>query len=133
MTIFESKVIINKPLDEVYSFLSNMNNHEQLMPDNISNWTSTKDEAQFSIKNMASLALKVSNRVENQSISIEPASDAPFKAAIKWNLSENGHYSTEATISISAELNMMMKMMAGGMLQNLADHQAKQLQVSCKL
>lgn len=128
MTVFESKVIIKKPLPEVYSFLANMNNHERLMPDNISNWSSTEDTAQFSIKNMGNLALRVSNRIQDKSIFIEPASEAPFKTSINWKLSESGPDATEATITISAELNMMLKMMASGMLQKLADHQGQSLQ-----
>ncbi|HEY0899586.1 MAG TPA: SRPBCC family protein, partial [Sphingobacteriaceae bacterium] len=45
MTVFESKTVIAKPVADVYSFLSDINNHEQLMPENVSNWSSTHDEA----------------------------------------------------------------------------------------
>ena len=55
MTVIQNTVEINKPVSEVYNFLSDMNNHEQLMPDNIVNWTSTADETRFTIKNMAKL------------------------------------------------------------------------------
>ena len=41
MTTFESKASINKPANEVYQFLADMNNHQQLMPENIQDWTST--------------------------------------------------------------------------------------------
>ena len=68
MSIFESKVEINKPVNEVYKFLADFNNHQKLMPENISNWSSTTDEASFSVQNMAKLALKISNRIENQAI-----------------------------------------------------------------
>ena len=129
MTVFESKVIINKPLDEVYSFLADLNNHTRLMPDNVSNVSSTQDEIRFSIQNMVNLALKVSNRIKNESILILPSSEAPFKTELKWTVSDYGHHSTQAVITISAELNMMLKMMASGPLQKLADHQTKQLQI----
>jgi hypothetical protein len=33
------------------------------MPDNIQEWTSTADEASFSIQNMAKLSLKIEERV----------------------------------------------------------------------
>jgi len=128
MTAFESKVLIKKPLQEVYSFLADLNNHEQLMPDNVSNWSSTKDTAQFSIKNMGNLTLRVTSRVLDKNILIEPASDAPFKTAINWHLSQHDENTTQATVTISAELNMMMKMMASGMLQKLADHQGQSLE-----
>ena len=68
MTVIESTVEVNKPVSEVYTFLSNMNNHQQLMPENIYNWESTEDDARFTIQNMAKLAIKISNRVENEEI-----------------------------------------------------------------
>ncbi|PWG79607.1 SRPBCC family protein [Pararcticibacter amylolyticus] len=127
MTVFESKQTINKPIETVYSFLADFNNHSQLMPDNISDWSSSKDEAAFAIKNMARLALKISNRIENQSIIIVPAQEVPFNVEMRWVVSTLGTDSTEAILTISAELNMMMKMMASGPLKKLTDHQTSQL------
>lgn len=127
MTIIESKATINKPVSEVYSFLMDLNHHQQLMPDNIYNWSSTKDEARFTIQNMAKLALKVSNRIENKEITIIPSEKAPFDVELKWSLMDNGDGTTEAKHIISADLNMMMKMLASGPLQKLADHQTIQL------
>jgi hypothetical protein len=59
MTLIESKVSINKPINEVFEFLSDLNNHQQLMPENIYNWSSTKDEAKFTIQNMFHLSQKI--------------------------------------------------------------------------
>ena len=127
MTIIESKATINKPVSEVYSFLMDLDHHQKLMPDNIYNWSSTKDEARFTIQNMAKLALKVSNRIENKEITIIPSEKAPFDVELKWSLMDNGDGTTEAKHIISADLNMMMKMLASGPLQKLADHQTIQL------
>ncbi len=127
MTVFESKAIINKPLSEVYNFLSDLNNHQKLMPENVYNWSSTTDEARFTIQNMAKLALKVSDRVENSSILIVPAEEVPFPVELKWSLTDNGDATTQAVLTISADLNMMMKMLASGPLQKLTDHQTNSL------
>lgn len=127
MSIFESKVELNKPVSEVYSFLADFNNHQQLMPDNISNWSSTTDEARFSVQNMAKLALKISNRIENQTIIIVPAEQVPFNVDMRWIVADLGNNVTEAILTISAELNMMMKMMASGPLKNLVEHQTQAL------
>ncbi len=126
MTVFESKVLLNKPVAEVYAFLEDLNNHEGLMPENIYNWSSTKDEARFTIQNMAKLALKVESRVENAEILIVPAEAAPISLNLKWTLNETGDQ-TEAKLTISAELNMMMKMLASGPLQKLTDYQTNAL------
>jgi len=127
MTVFESKVSLNKPVAEVYSFLSDFNNHKQLMPSNISNWSSTVNGASFNIQNMAKLSLKISNRIPQSSIIIIPAEEAPFTIEIRWVVADLGNDTTEAILTLSAELNMMMKMMASGPLQKLVDHQTSQL------
>ena len=127
MTKIESKTTVNKPIAEVYSFLADMNNHQQLMPENIYNWSSTTDEARFTIQNMAKLALKVSSRINNREIIIVPSEEAPFPVELKWILSDLGNNTTMASHTISAELNMVMKMIASGPLQKLADHQTSQL------
>jgi len=128
MTTFESKTTIKKPVSDVYSFLADLNNHEKLMPDNIYNWSSTKDDAHFTIQNMAKLALKVSNRTKDKEIVIIPSEKAPFDLEIKWVLTEDSKGTTEAKYIISADLNVMMKMLAAGPLQKLADHQTSKLE-----
>jgi carbon monoxide dehydrogenase subunit G len=130
MTTIQSKTTINKTPAEVYTFLADLNNHQQLMPENIYNWSSTNDEARFTIQNMAKLALKVSSRSENQEIIIIPSEEAPFPVELKWTLNDLGNGTTEAVHTISAELNMMMKMLASGPLQKLADHEATQLKAA---
>lgn len=126
MTIFESKVNINKPANEVYQFLADMNNHQQLMPDTIQDWTSTTDEARFGIQNMAKLALRIDNRVENTGINIIPFEKPPFDLELKWVLNASDS-ATEVKFTIAADLNMMMKMLASGPLQKLADHETEKL------
>lgn len=128
MTIIESTAVVNKPINGVYSFLADLNNHQQLMPDNIYNWSSTKDEARFTIQNMAKLALKISTLVGNKEISIISSEKAPFDVELKWTLTDKDSRTTEAKLTISADLNMMMKMLASGPLQKLADHQVAKLQ-----
>ncbi len=126
MTKFESKITINKPVAEVYDFLADLNNHQKLMPENIYNWSSTRDTANFTIQNMATLGVKISTRTENAAVVIIPSEAAPFDLEMKWELSSvaNG---TNVVYTVSADLNMMMKMLASGPLQKLVDHQTQSL------
>jgi carbon monoxide dehydrogenase subunit G len=126
-TSINSTVTLHKPIADVYTFLADLNNHQQLMPDNIYNWSSTTDEAAFTIQNMAKLAIKVSSRIPNEVIVAIPSAEAPFDLELKWELKDLGNDTTEATHTISAELNMMLKMLASGPLQQLADHQTTKL------
>jgi len=127
MTTIQNNVTIEKSVQEVYAFLKYLNNHEQLMPENIYNWSSTADEARFTIQNMAKLALKVDERIEDQEIKLVPSEKAPFDVTLKWTLSTVSANVTVATFTIEADLNMMMKMIASGPLQKLADFQVNKL------
>jgi len=113
-------------VNRVYDFLADMNNHQKLMPDNIQDWVSTYDTARFSIPNMAKLSLAVESRVPNSEIKIIPNEKPPFDLELKWNLAVDGDQ-TNVVFTISADLNMMLKMLASGPLQKLADHETEAL------
>ncbi|TKC06318.1 SRPBCC family protein [Pedobacter frigoris] len=127
MTVIESSTELNLPVETVYVFLADLNNHQQLMPENIYNWSSTEDEASFTIQNMAKLAIRISERKENQELTAIPTEKPPFDVELKWTVADNGKGGTIAKHIISADLNMMMKMLASGPLQKLADHQTQKL------
>ena len=126
MSTFESKISINNSIAAVYQFLADFNNHQQLMPDTVQNWTSTQNEASFSIQNMVQLSLQIDERVENESINIIAIGTPPFAIQLNWTLADDNG-STAVTFTINAELNMMMKMMASGPLQKLANHEVDAL------
>jgi carbon monoxide dehydrogenase subunit G len=126
MTTFESSTIINKPVHEVYQFLADMNNHQQLMPDNIINWSSTVDEASFNIPNMVKLVLRIKERITDSEIKIFPVQQPPFNLDLKWVLTPSGQQ-TEVLFAINADLNIMMKTLASRPLQKLVDEEIANL------
>lgn len=126
MTVIESKVTLSAPAASVYNFLADLNNHQQLMPENVVGWTATKDEARFNIQNMAKLVLRVASRNPNE-ILINAVEAPPFPLELKWQLKEAGQQ-TQVFYTISADMNMMMKMLASGQLQKLADYETQKLQ-----
>ncbi|MDB5090361.1 MAG: orotate phosphoribosyltransferase [Mucilaginibacter sp.] len=127
MTTFESKATIQQPINKVFDFLSDLNNHHKLMPaEDIQNWKSSYDEASFSIKNMINLSLKVESRIENKEIKIVPAEKPPFGMELKWELAADNDQ-TAVAFTITADLNMMMKMAVSGQLKKLAEHETNSL------
>ncbi|WP_270087041.1 SRPBCC family protein [Sphingobacterium sp. SYP-B4668] len=127
MTVIQSNKEIGRSVEEVYQFLADFNNHEQLMPENIYNWSSTNEEARFTIQNMAKLALKIDQRIENEEIVASPSEKAPFDLTLRWKLRPISDTTTKADFVIEADLNMMMKMLASGPLQKLAEYQVNKL------
>ncbi len=75
---------------------------------------------------MLKLSLKIGERVADQEIKIIPAEKPPFDLELKWELLADGDH-TDVTFTITAELNMMMKMLATGPLQKLADDESANL------
>ncbi len=127
MSVFESKVQISKSSEEVFTFLSDFNNHRELMPEMISDWNSDLDTAVFSFQNMAKLSMKISERQQASRVLIVPNQQVPFPIQMEWKISPLNETTTEVTLSITAELNMMLKMVASGPLNTLVSAQTKKL------
>ena len=125
MTIIESNILIDAMPATVYNFLVDLNNHQQLMPENVINWTSTKNEARFQIQNMAKLVLQLVSRNPTE-ILIQAVENPPFPLELKWAIKE-ASAQTDVTFTISADMPMMMKMLAKSPLQKLADHETARL------
>jgi carbon monoxide dehydrogenase subunit G len=126
MSTFKSSTRIKRPAKEIYDFLADINNHERLAPEEeITDWSSTGDVASFTVRNMLKLSLRM-ERIAETMIKLVPASKPPFNIEMKWELSVDGEY-TDVTFTIEADLNMMLKMVASGPLQKLADDESASL------
>lgn len=127
MTSIESEhVSVNAPINEVFTFLLDINNHEKLMPEQIVNWQSTDTTCSFTIKGTADLALKQGDITDNKRIQLIPNGKAPFELDLVWTLMEEGN-ATKAQLVLNAELNMFLKMVAVKPLQNFLNLQAENL------
>ena len=125
MNTFTSTTQITRPVSDIYAYLSDFNNHRVLMPDNVQAWSSDYNDASFNVQGIT-LKLSITERESNSRIAITPTKKAPFDLKLVWDLASNNGTS-EITLTITAELNMMMKMMVAGPLQKLADHQTETL------
>ena len=102
-------------------FLSDFNNFEKLMPEQVVNWTSTTNSCSFTIKGMADLAMKIGDTEANRFISYTSDGDSPFPFHLDFNLSETDGSSCDVTAVLHAQLNTMLKMMASRPLQNFVN------------
>jgi hypothetical protein len=118
MTRLESdKVTISKTAKETYDFLSDFNNFKKLMPEQVVDWESTRDECSFTIKGMASLGMKITERVPNSLIKVVKSGNAPFDFGLTCVIDDlQNHCAVQ--LYFDADLNPMMKMMASKPLLN---------------
>ena len=122
MTSFKSdKIIINRSPEELFAFLSDFNNFEKLMPEQVTNWKSTNESCSFTIKGMADLAMKMGQQTEFSQITYNSEGKKPFAFDLNTHFNSVDDDQTETQIILNADLNPMLKMMAGRPLQNFVN------------
>ena len=119
MTRIESdKQVLNKSSKEIFDFLSDFNNFQKLMPEQVTNWESTTEECRFTIAGMATLGMKMSEKKPNDYIKVIKNGNAPFDFTLECLMKEKDASKAEVQLAFNADLNPMLKMMAVKPLTN---------------
>lgn len=120
MTRLESKTVnIDKSPQEVFEFLSDFNNFQKLMPEQVTDWVSEKTTCSFNIKGMASLGMAHDSLTPFSEVKIKRNGKAPFDFFLTCKIdgSQDGTKS-DLTLYFDADLNPFLKMMAEKPLTN---------------
>ena len=119
MTRIESdNTAVKKSSEEVFNFLSNFNNFQKLMPEQVTDWKSTEEECTFTISGMATLGMKIVEKKPNDFIKVERNGKAPFDFTLEVLINQKSNSESEVQLAFNAELNPMLKMMAVKPLTN---------------
>jgi len=129
MKNFESKRVTLKASEQtVFAFLSDMSNLGRFMPEQITNWQATVDTCSFTIQNMTTLSMHISERVPFERIDVTSEGKTPFDFTLHLLLYPQTETQSEACFILNADLNMVFSMMASKPLQNLVDLMASNLE-----
>ena len=129
MTTIESdKVDVNSSVENTFQFLSDFNNYEGLMPDQITSWESNEDECSFNIKGMASIGMRIDDKVNGNEIRIKSTNKSPFRFDLNCFLDGEGGTCTSYMV-FESDLNPMLQMMVEKPLGSLFNHIVKSLKV----
>jgi carbon monoxide dehydrogenase subunit G len=128
MTHIESQTAqVNAPSSAVFSYLSDMNNIEKLLPvGKYSEWKSDADACSFKIQNAYTIGLRIKESKPNEEITYESTAGSPFPFTLKVKLNESGA-NTEGQLICDAQINPFLEMMVKAPLKNLFDYMAAQL------
>lgn len=128
MTTIESKrVEIAKPAKELYTFLQDMNNFEQLLPlGRISEWTSDGVSCSFKVQGAATIGLKLDGGNEYELLKLKATERSPFPFTLDAHLDEKNGVTT-AWMEFNGDINPFIKMMVEKPLKNLFDHIADRM------
>jgi hypothetical protein len=132
--IKSEKTKISCPLGKIYGFVSDFNNFQQLMPDQVTNWQSTADSCSFNISGMGALALRIKEKFPETKIVIVPETGTkiPFTFELNCKLQALSTDITEAEFIFDHEMPAMISLMASRPLQNMVDIFAKKLKEYCE-
>ncbi|MCC7301211.1 MAG: hypothetical protein IT233_01080 [Bacteroidia bacterium] len=115
----ESQVVdIENSQENVFVFLSDFSNFGKMMPPQVTDWKASADECSFVINGMATIGMKITERVPNERISIvSHGGKIPFSFTLNAVISANGSHSRGQLI-FESDMNPMMRMMVEKPLSN---------------
>lgn len=130
---YESKQVrILRPAELVYTTLSDFSNFTPILQDKVEGWQATQDECSFKVKGF-SVKLRIIEREPFKVVKISAAEGSPFDFAFWLQLQEicaEPQYDTRMRLVLHIELNMMLKMMVAGKIQEALDQIADQIAMS---
>ncbi|MBP8823669.1 MAG: hypothetical protein KBH07_08500 [Flavobacteriales bacterium] len=128
MTTIQSKTVgIRRRAEELYHFLQDMNNFQQLLPqDRISEWKSDGKSCSFKVQGAATIGLALDGGTPNSLVKMKSTDRSPFNFTLDVHLKETPEH-TEAYQLFQADLNPLLKMMVEKPLKNLFDHIAERM------
>lgn len=109
MNIKGNKVIVSKSKAEVVTFLTKMENFEQLMPADTKFEVLGEDIFLFGLKGMPEIKLRLKEHSENQVVLGAASDKLPF--TLTADLTEIDASETEVKLSFEGKFNAMMGMM----------------------
>lgn len=127
MIIESEKQIVKTSKEEVYSFLSDARNIENLLPkEEIKEFKGTKTDCSFKVQGGITISLIQEEMISNEKIIMKSGdkSPFPFKLNIYMNEVDGG---TEGYIVFDGEVNAFLKMMVKKPLTNLFNYMTNAL------
>ncbi len=125
--IESEKVEVNNSSENIFNYLSDFNNFKQLMPPQVTNWTSTTEDCSFTINGMATIGMKIIDKTPFTKITISSNGKVPFEFKLFVLITGTGANSCIGQLVFESELNMMMKMMVEKPLTNFFNMLAQKM------
>lgn len=112
---------ILRPAEQIYAAISRFDNLTPALVDKVEEWQATEDRCSFKAKGF-SIKLRMEERIAAKQVKIVgDDGGVPIDFAFWIQLQEVAANDTRMRLVLHVELNMMMKMMIGGKLQDAID------------
>ncbi|WP_424494996.1 SRPBCC family protein [Salinimicrobium sp. GXAS 041] len=129
MELESQKVTVDKSQQELYNYLTNVENYEQIMPESKEKFeVKSNDTFAFALKGMPEIELQIQDTREPELIVLGSTSDK-FNFSLDVVIEKAGENQSEAQLFFHGKFNAMMSMMVKGPLKkfigNLSENLAK--------
>lgn len=114
MTKFESaEKHIKASRNNVYDFVSDINNFNTLVPEGkVRNFETENDRCSFRVDGLGQVGVRVVSREPYKYVKFESEGSVPFRFNMWIDLEDADDSTTIMKLTMKADLNMMMKMVA---------------------
>ena len=117
MELQSDKVTVQKSQQELFDFLTNVSNYEQIMPESKEKFeVKSEDTFAFALKGMPEIALKIQETREPEYIKLGSTSDK-FDFSLDVEIGSINEDQSEAQLFFHGKFNTMMAMMVKGPLK----------------
>lgn len=103
---------IERSAIEIFDFLSDFTNFSHLMPEQVENWTATRDMCSFEIRGLASLGMRMTERIPHNKIIMTGEGKIPFSFSLITNIDAFREGAANVQLVIDADMNPFIAMMA---------------------
>jgi len=120
-------VTINRSQADIFKFISDFNNFGHLMPEQVINYQSQTDSCSFEIKGLATLGLRITEKIPDSKVTMKGEGKLPFDFTFIYASDIISENAAEIVLTIDADMNSFMAMMAASPLQNFVNLLATKL------
>ena len=120
MNLESPKVTVQKSSKDVFDYLSNVANFEQLMPENIDKFEAGEESFLFALKGMPEIELKL-EEVEAPKKIVLGSANEKFPFSLSANIEDNTDDTSDVQLKFDGKFNPMVAMMVKKPLQKFID------------
>ncbi|MBN2273451.1 MAG: SRPBCC family protein [Bacteroidales bacterium] len=114
--------------DKIFTFLSDLNNLEPLVPkEKLTSWEFNRDNCKLGIAGLGEIELIVIEREPHNLIKLGSGHDSPYSFTLWIQLKQTAEADTRTRLTLDADLNPFLQMMAQKPLQQFIDTLVEQM------
>lgn len=126
----ESEIVtINNSPEIIFNFIGNFDNFTALLPEKVENWQSTGDSCSFEVKGLATLGLRITERIPYTKISMTGEGKLPFNFTLAAQLHEKSSRQSEVQLIIDSDMSQFIAMMAANPLKDFINALVNKLKI----